>query len=1052
MSCSGPFFPAVSIVSPLDEIRITAGGSTERDTLALPWFVDLMRTSTTLAARLASTMVAAEPMDSSEAELEPWLKSPLLSAGLEESAGDKISNDDASVASDSDRNTFILPMSWDEACRSASNSSDRDSTDPPVLPSSPMRDGSRVKSKPALVRVRNKFLQSLVVDEERGEDGSSNAAVVNLFMLWLARHGKRRKHKAFPSIERLFVAVLLKHSGLWEEAARVMTKLRKAKNASEVAIGSAAMKSMWSIVLRMRNQLRRRKQMFNASALDADDVATTGESKASVDDVTREASTKTNDSEGIEAASEETFKRRSFMQDVPKTFDEYCSQLCGRARLLLQIVPCSMQDIDEKKSASVSQMAAKWQTLLPTPVLEPLLKRWKSVEKSTDKWRGVVSVLRTQNKLLKISGGSPGARNDNEEEEEESDITARDGGPTRMPEVSAMEACNLYIFSTDICPAFLRRLLARLRRRALSRMYGMNAFLSLLQATRPRVRGEVTESVQLPTSSASCVETLVWLRSGFRGAKTYRHFPGRERLSERHHYLKGLEGCTSAVVDRVQAVFLQLYTEVNGILKYAVEHVEAELAHVAMWCWSLDLENRDHEFIARLGLLSQLKKIFSLRRTCSKGDAGGTETSRSVSGYEVYAEKWSPWTVASVRRRLLSGDLTRRCLVTHMRSAPRTLVDDVWFKERRLEGSPEQVATRVETSYLLLVYEQFVRQILIQYLRSHRGLLSENTRVLEKKQIDADDASTAIAHSVRTRRMQKFAIIQRGAWTLFRLLGTMCAGGAQGRRDAEGAAQKKLSDSAGVPAAPPKPASLKREKSQFGTPTVQTLRYSLAIQQEFFVTVTQELHYGLSLLSRRDRLSCERLEIDRWLCEHARSLLSLSNTTPGTLALSKPLFLKSVFALSFCGSPALQRLCLRLLSASLSQLRPSDLGATLRDDCVSLVVAEGHSVTKKDKGDSLLVRVLMLRVSRLFCARIASDVRDGSNACPAFRGFYVGRIDMNIAAESIALLQELILSEHWHDTVVDLFRKVLENCTEDNAKLVAATLAVIGGYDCLRIG
>ena len=74
---SEELYPAVSLLSKDDHISFESGGLIESHTMSLPWLVDILRTCSGLAARLASTMVAGEPVDTKEAEMEPWLQSPL---------------------------------------------------------------------------------------------------------------------------------------------------------------------------------------------------------------------------------------------------------------------------------------------------------------------------------------------------------------------------------------------------------------------------------------------------------------------------------------------------------------------------------------------------------------------------------------------------------------------------------------------------------------------------------------------------------------------------------------------------------------------------------------------------------------------------------------------------------------------------------------------------------------------------------------------------------------------------------------------------------------
>ena len=114
---SEELYPAVSLLSKDDHVSFESGGLIESHTMSLPWLVDILRTCSGLAARLASTMVAGEPVDTKEAEMEPWLQSPLLSSGLEEEEA-KIILEDVDDISEGYKG-FVLPMSWQTACLEA---------------------------------------------------------------------------------------------------------------------------------------------------------------------------------------------------------------------------------------------------------------------------------------------------------------------------------------------------------------------------------------------------------------------------------------------------------------------------------------------------------------------------------------------------------------------------------------------------------------------------------------------------------------------------------------------------------------------------------------------------------------------------------------------------------------------------------------------------------------------------------------------------------------------------------------------------------------------
>ena len=396
--CSEALYPAVSLLSKDDYVSFHSGGLLESHTMSLPWLVDILRTCTGLGARLAATMVAGEPTDTKEVEMEPWLQSPLLASGLEEDQARIILEGMDDVTEDG-YNGFVLPMSWQIACseanradspmslrRAFSRGSSTNVTTPPRLKkssSSPLLQlrSSSSRLKDAGTQVRDKFLSALS-NVKLDELSDKNAESARVFMKWLREQQQRKKRKRrvakespFSYIERLFVAVLLKHSGLWDEAAKIATSVRNGKEMT----CSAEMEYVWHSVSRIQKILRRRKQLFRNDTMSMDNDET-----------------KSNEEMHQEQKSKDETR--------PQNFEEYCSLVASRAKFLLQVVPCTKQNLKDNKE-SLSQLAAKWRSVLPPPTLEPLLARWKSVDVSNDKWRGVISVLRTQ-KALKKSEGS----------------------------------------------------------------------------------------------------------------------------------------------------------------------------------------------------------------------------------------------------------------------------------------------------------------------------------------------------------------------------------------------------------------------------------------------------------------------------------------------------------------------------------------------------------------------------------------------------------------------------------------------------------------------
>jgi hypothetical protein len=357
-----------------------------------------------------------------------------------------------------------------------------------------------------------------------------------------------------------------------------------------------------------------------------------------------------------------------------------------------------------------------------------------------------------------------------------------------------MGACKNYIFDTDISPSLLRNLLIRRHCRAVSRKYGLEAFHGILDV----MSGDNFFFLNT-LSSTCCVQTLMWLRPGLRGVSNSTKnivtgaaaVSGAAAANVRHHYLKGLEGCVSTIIDDVQASFLKLYTKVMEILKYATSSriLDTQLAHVAMWNWGLDFENRDHEFLVRVGILSHLRKQFSLLVSEQQNNIKRDER-------KVENPEWIPWSLEYVKNGLLTGTLTKRGLVTHMRSAPITAVSLEWFDRQGLNDHDGY--DNIES--LSNLYSKFLRYYITSYAKTGASRTTRRLKSKDDTLKDGEDGAFATEPIVMnaTTRFMRLSELRVSSWTLFELIGTMCIGGAQGRRDEEYELRQRLANSAGV--------------------------------------------------------------------------------------------------------------------------------------------------------------------------------------------------------------------------------------------------------------
>ena len=236
-----------------------------------------------------------------------------------------------------------------------------------------------------------------------------------------------------------------------------------------------------------------------------------------------------------------------------------------------------------------------------------------------------------------------------------------------------------------------------------------------------------------------------------------------------------------------------------------------------------------------------------------------------------------------------------------------------------------------------------------------RQIVKDRGGVKSPSQFDDEeimDSTIASFNAWRVRMFQKAMAVsqlrelQKSAWSLFRLLGTLCVGGAQGRREEESAKQRKASDVAGV-VAPFKPISLTRVESLFGTPTVVTQRFTTQLQRDAFSTVADEMARDVEIMEQNFRKAChwgslsskasgdhkvteekrsgcandssvlEVVEVESFLHQCMLFVYSLSSTPIGQSNLPQlnqtEQLLCCLFRVMKVGSPRLQRLAMQIL-------------------------------------------------------------------------------------------------------------------------------------------
>lgn len=218
-------------------------------------------------------------------------------------------------------------------------------------------------------------------------------------------------------------------------------------------------------------------------------------------------------------------------------------------------------------------------------------------------------------------------------------------------------------------PQLLDAVLKWRNRRASARTFGLAAFTqamtsiaslsaqrSVLMWLRPALRGVTEREVR------TAVPTHVKSSAAGRKAALSEH-----PWTLRHHYSVHLQGCSEFVMDKLQAAFVTLFTNLSVALSSAAAVNNQALMATVMWVWGCDVDAQDHEFVLRSGVLTRLASKFSLEVLMAE--------SHSADGAEAGASKrvdsgWKPWRLDEIRNGLLSGWLSKHQVIAHVLAAP----------------------------------------------------------------------------------------------------------------------------------------------------------------------------------------------------------------------------------------------------------------------------------------------------------------------------------------------------------------------------------------------
>ncbi|ETM42109.1 hypothetical protein L914_12188 [Phytophthora nicotianae] len=708
----------VSLYGAQDVVHVRPSGIA-KSTLCIHWLFDLHNSLASLAGRIASTLIAGNPIDGVEEELLPWLQSPLLSGGIAESCAGQ----DQSAMRWSD----ALQAEYDRYPSSEDAAGTR-SLPQNVESESVLRkrsSGGRLEAE--AVRQRDSgFWGIWTADMTEG-------GIVQLIMSWLEKHSPDRTFLSrlgrFPSCERWMCAALIMHapSHVRQEVQAIAAGAGASATGEVVGAEfflahadltpSDDLIKVWKRIIMLRHWLIKARQEYRARQ--ADEPSPAHSASTEEQELTKDQCD----------LAKKLRKEIDLEQSVvmPKTFDDLVKQVIQRAEFLCKLAPPSEEAERLKGDSQMAlfNLAEKWSAQTTPPSLQPMLERWKTLgEADSSKWSGIVDVLRAQHRWrarrASIHGHAvPTSALKPSESDASADIEGSDDLVRKKYDYTnsfsaMMKACELYIRDgTGAPPEVLSLLLERRQRRLDSRLFGLQAIKSI---------------ISLLSYDSAIHNALIFLRPAMRGftesEKESRELNDGQIVAEtfratvRHHYLKGLEGCNRQTIESIQSAFCDLYSYlaqlIGGSSSYTVS--DPQLKQTILCAWSLDFEPRDHQFLLDTGILSKLQEIFSISSVLREAVANSSSSSHTLSYNEYSSINWHPLSEEFVQKGLLrSGYMTKRDVIRLLHRAPHYAYSAEWWKKNELdvESTTDAVplTARHTASSLALLYADMLGRL-----------------------------------------------------------------------------------------------------------------------------------------------------------------------------------------------------------------------------------------------------------------------------------------------------------------------------------------------------
>lgn len=1034
--------------------------------------LDVEKTLAVLGARLAATMIAGAPELEEEELLATWLKSPVLSAGLDSNIAGRAESVEPDVHAGLDSRTIVRlgkerlsvgelaerilrrpdsfePLVWEAAVDSSLAGAalggsadlvveDIDGGPPPPVPTlkrqgtwSSMMDEWRTKGADDTASECNAFVLSLVSPltpsaKAVPEPTAQGKAVYDWMLANVKENAFERRKKKFPSCEIAVLAVALKHSGLWREAKAALDAISGGTESTSVS-PSSEMVALWKRSIVIRSSID--KQLKQLAKGEIPDDGVDADSEEETDGTSPGASESKSGGGGgggaaaaagaaggaggpgdlplppgrpgaIERAKSVFVRsraRRRRKLHVPSPRDDQAIQLAvlDRARFLLLTSPCVRDEPSKDAEGSGSQLNAKWKSLLPPPVVAPLLQRWSS----TDVRAAPAGLLGASTRSDASAGAIDiGFDDDSSEDDTVAEQNARD---------TANAVLRYVTYGSKAPPSLVAALLHRRSVRASQRIFGLLSLKALLGALTP-------QSAQ--------ADALMYLRPAMRGRSEFVEGGSSGGVAGampdiatiRHHYMKALEGCPAALADRVQAAFISLYTYLSDLLGHAYEDSDPAFGHVLAWCWGLDFEARDHEFLLRIGIIPTLHVMMSLRRESQlRSLSEAASSARTDSSGEP--AKWTPWSVEHVRGALASGSLTKLELLRHMRVAPAAAVPPDWYAANGLVGDARAATASRTVDQMASAYESWHAAFVASGLDSSSVPLPAESPIRRHSASDPGGRGPGASGEMRTGVTPERMAFQDFGRCLFRLIAAQAVG---------------ITKQAGE--------SASDDLEELSTAESDTARYSRSLQDLIFGLARDEISLAARFMQELSAGAIEDVDtkvlqtVENAAHSHLMFLLSLSNTEHGVNRLLQDQVVRAILSLAHNGSPRVQRVCIRLLRVILPRLS-SAVVATIIGAASGGAGGDGDGESGPAAGDAIslsfvpmghLIVYLLTRLSESMCTAPRDDgasfirgsaLKQSRMARPVGSG--AGFVTLSTSAEVCNLLRSLLRSEDWRGVV-----------------------------------